>query len=170
MNAPLFLSPADNELVCALVVARLVAARRLAPRGHRMTSAGGLAFTTAVRMVYRVHGHAAIDRLFAQPDVASGLADVNVLVLHVADLPDRRHPIDEHFARLARGQLHQRVLFFFRAEPPAERTICAPLPGLSSMFWMVVPAGMSFSGSAFPTRMSASGPLTIFWPTFNPTG
>ena len=113
MNEPLFLSPADNELVCALVVARLVAACRLAPRSHRMPSAGSLAFTAAVRMVHRVHGHAAIDRLLAQPDIASGLADVHVLVLHVADLPDRRHAIDQHLARLAGRQLHQRVLIFF---------------------------------------------------------
>jgi hypothetical protein len=40
---------------------------------------------------------------------------------------------------------------------PAERAICAPLPGRSSMLWTTVPAGMFFSGSALPTRMSASG-------------
>src|SRR6185437_3685388 len=101
MNEPLFLSPADNELVCALVVARLVAACRLAPRGHRMPSARGFALTAAVRMVDRVHGYAAIHRLLAQPDISSGLADGHVFVVHIADLPDRRHAIDQHFARLA---------------------------------------------------------------------
>src|SRR6476619_3909001 len=102
MNEPLFLSPADNELVRALVVARFVAACRLAPRGHRMAPARGLAFTAAVWMVHRVHGHAAVHRLLAQPDIASGLADGHVLMVHVADLPDRRHAIDQHLARLAR--------------------------------------------------------------------
>ena len=31
------------------------------------------------------------------------------------------------------------------------------------MLWIVVPAGMFLSGSALPTRMSASGPLVIVW-------
>src|SRR5579864_6307436 len=87
MNEPLFLSPADNKLVGALVVARLVAACRLAPRGHRMPSAGSFAFTAAVRMVHRVHGHAAVHRFLAQPDDAPGLAYVHVLVLHITNLP-----------------------------------------------------------------------------------
>src|SRR5262249_61835758 len=106
MTVPLLGSPAHNELVRALVVASLVAARRLSPRRHRMASAGSFAFTAAVRMVHRVHGYAAVHRLLAQPDVASRFADVHVLVLHVADLADRGHAIDQHFASLARRQLH----------------------------------------------------------------
>src|SRR5258708_28971853 len=112
MSAPLFLSPADNELVCALVIARLVPASRLATGCNGVASAGGLTLTTAVWMVNRVHGHAAIHRLLAQPDIAAGFADGHVLVVHVADLPDGRHAIDQHFARLARRQLDQRVFTF----------------------------------------------------------
>ena len=41
---------------------------------------------------------------------------------------------------------------------PAERTIWPPLPGMSSMLWMVVPSGMFAIGRALPTRASASGP------------
>jgi hypothetical protein len=33
-----------------------------------------------------------------------------------------------------------------------------PLPGTSSMLWMVVPSGILRSGRALPTRASASGP------------
>src|SRR5450759_3297634 len=102
----------DDELVGALVIARLVAARRLAPRRHRVTSARGLAFAAAVRVVDRVHGHAAIVRTLAQPARAPGLADGNVFVVQVANLPDRRHAIDQDAARLARGQLEQRVVAF----------------------------------------------------------
>ena len=53
---------------------------------------------------------------------------------------------------------------------PAERAICAPLPGRSSMLCTMVPAGMFFSGRAFPTRMSASFPDITFCPTFSPLG
>src|SRR6185312_12187549 len=113
MTVPLFASPAHNELVCALVVARLVAARRLAPRGHRMTAAGGLAFTAAVWMVNRVHGHTAVYGTLAQPDIAARLADGNILVVHVTDLADRRHAINQDLAGLARRQLDQCVLAFF---------------------------------------------------------
>src|SRR5690349_19903509 len=98
MTVPLFASPAHNELVSALVVARLVTACRLAPRGHRMASAGGLAFAAAMWMINGVHGDAAVHRLLAQPDVAACFADVHVLVLHVPDLPDRRHAVDQHAA------------------------------------------------------------------------
>src|SRR6185295_15060570 len=44
-------SPISNDhLLGALVVARLVTARRLAPRRYRISSTGGLAFTAAVRV------------------------------------------------------------------------------------------------------------------------
>src|SRR5258708_3888760 len=52
---PLLLPAADDEGVGPLVVACLVAARWLAPRGHRMTAARSLAFAAAVRVVDRVH-------------------------------------------------------------------------------------------------------------------
>src|SRR5256885_2165258 len=112
MTVPLLLSPADNELVGALVIACLVTARGLAPGSYGMASAGGLAFAAAMRMVDRVHRDTAVYRLLAQPDVPAGLADGHVLVVHIADLPDRRHAIDQHPPRLAGRQLHQRVLFF----------------------------------------------------------
>src|SRR5581483_737227 len=107
-------SPAHNELVSALVVSRLVAACRLAPRGNWMPSAGSLAFTAAMWMVHRVHSNAAVHRTLAQPDVASRFSDGHVFMVHIANLSDGRHAIDQHFARLARRQFHQRILIFFR--------------------------------------------------------
>src|ERR1700730_8163236 len=47
----------------------------LAPRGHRMTAAGGAAFAAAVRMIDRVHRDAAVVGLAAEPAIATGLAD-----------------------------------------------------------------------------------------------
>src|SRR5208337_3928769 len=57
-----FLSPVHDKRIGPLIVPRLVATRRLAPWGHRMASAGGFAFTAAVRMVHRVHRNAAVMR------------------------------------------------------------------------------------------------------------
>src|SRR5437762_6613333 len=69
---------ADDERIRPLVVARLISAGRLAPRSHRVTSARGLAFTTAVRMVHRIHNHAAIGGLNSQPARASRFSDGDV--------------------------------------------------------------------------------------------
>src|SRR5512142_973312 len=108
----LLLSAADDECVGPLVVAGLVAAGRLSPRGDRVASAGGLTFAAAVRVVHRVHGHAAVHRTASQPALAPRLADGNVLVVEVADLPDGSHAVDEHLAVLARRQLDQGVVAF----------------------------------------------------------
>src|ERR1700742_1466955 len=51
---------ANDECIGPLVVACLVAAGRLTPRGHRMAATRGLALATAVRVIDRVHRHAAI--------------------------------------------------------------------------------------------------------------
>src|SRR5580692_8686435 len=112
----LLVSPAHNELIRTLVVPRLVPARRLAPRCHGMPAARSLSFTAAMRMVYRVHRYTAVVRTLTQPPRPSGFADRHILVIDVADLPDRRHAVLRNLARLARRQLHQRVLFFLRYE------------------------------------------------------
>ncbi len=80
------------------------------PHGRRrVASAGGLAFAAAHRVVDRVHRDAAVVRPPAHPAVAAGLSDRHVLVLEVADLPDRRVALDVDLADLARGQAHLRV-------------------------------------------------------------
>src|SRR5215467_7454913 len=92
-SAPLFLSPTHDETVCALVIARLVAAGRLAPWSHRMTSTGGFTFTAPVRMVHRIHGNTAIDGTATHPALASSFADGNVFMVEVSDLSNRRHAV-----------------------------------------------------------------------------
>ena len=47
------------------------------------------------------------------------------------------------------------------ADAPAERTICAPLPGNISTQWIVLPTGMLRSGKLLPTLIGASEPLII---------
>ena len=44
---------------------------------------------------------------------------------------------------------------------PAPRATRAPLPGRSSMLWIIVPAGIEFSGKALPGLISAFALATI---------
>src|SRR4051794_30654572 len=55
---------------------------------HRVPSTGRLALTAAMRVVDRVHGHAAHRWALALPAHPAGLAPVDVGLLGVADLPD----------------------------------------------------------------------------------
>src|SRR5688572_12061610 len=84
-------APRNNGPVGPLVVPRLVTSRRLAPRRNRVAAAGGLAFTAAMRMIHRVHGHAANRGTLAQPARAAGLADPYIFMIRIAYLPDGGH-------------------------------------------------------------------------------
>src|SRR5205085_2770668 len=103
-------SVAHDHLRGALVLARLVAARRLAPGRDGVASARSLALAAAVRVIHRVHRHAADVRAYAVPARAPGLAVGDVLVLDVADLTDGRVADDGHAPYLARRHAHLRVV------------------------------------------------------------
>src|SRR5512146_6663 len=77
-----------------------------------MTATGGLALAAAVRVIYRVHGDAAVGGTDALPPIASRFADRYVLVIRVADLADSGHALGKHLARFAGRQLEQRVVAF----------------------------------------------------------
>src|ERR1043166_1625149 len=106
----------QDHLLRALVAARLVTTRRLAPRRHRVSTTRSLAFTTTVRMVHRVHRHATNLRPQTFPTRTSGLAERNVLVLDVADLAHRRLANERHAPHFARRHTQLRVLAFLRHE------------------------------------------------------
>src|SRR4051794_36150807 len=77
----------NDELVAGL--ARTTgAAFGLAPWADRVPAAGGLALTTTVRVVDRVHGDTADGRALALPPHPAGLAPVDVALLGVAHLAD----------------------------------------------------------------------------------
>src|SRR3954453_10584728 len=99
---------ADDHLVARLVRAA-GAALGLAPGAHRVAAAGGLALTTTVRVVDRVHRHAADGRALALPAHAAGLAPVDVGLLGVADLAHGRAAARIHVADLARRHAQLRV-------------------------------------------------------------
>ena len=92
----------------------------------------------------------------------AGLADLAQVVLFVADFADGGAAVDVHLADLARAQAQLRVRAFARQQrapsAPAERAICAPLPGSISTQWIVVPTGMLRSGSVLPALIGASEP------------
>src|SRR5690606_25698078 len=76
----------------------------------RVAAAGGLALTTAVRVVHRVHDHTADGRALALPPHAAGLAPVDVGLLGVADLSDRGAAGDLHHPHLAGGHAQRGVV------------------------------------------------------------
>src|SRR5579859_4403153 len=69
----LHVASADDESIRGLVGAGLAALGGLAPRGNQVAAAGGLALAAAVRVVDRVHGHAAHVRAAALVAHAPGL-------------------------------------------------------------------------------------------------
>src|SRR3712207_2427643 len=90
----------DDLGVGGLALAR--AALGLAPGGHRVAATRGLALATTVRVVDRVHDDTAHGRALALPAHPAGLAPVDVRLLGVADLADRRaaaHVDEPHLAR-----------------------------------------------------------------------
>src|SRR5690606_29085487 len=93
---------AHDELLGALVAARLVTLGRRAPRGHRVRVAlASLGLTTTVRVVDGVHGRAAHGRLDAAPALGTRLAELLEVVLDVADFADGGAAVGRHLAHLA---------------------------------------------------------------------
>src|SRR3954449_6427013 len=82
------LAAADDEAV-GLLVGATGAALGLAPRADRVAATGGLALTTTVRVVDRVHRDTADGGALALPTHPAGLAPVDVRLFGVADLADR---------------------------------------------------------------------------------
>src|SRR5690606_9467417 len=74
----------------------------LALRVDRVATTGGLPLTTAVRVVDRVHRHAANRRTLALPPHPAGLTPVDVGLVGVADLAHRGAAAHVHTADLAR--------------------------------------------------------------------
>src|SRR6185312_6349620 len=98
----------------ALVVARLVTLGRRAPRADRVATTGGAAFATAVRMVHRVHDHAAHGRADALPALGAGLAELAQVVFGIADFADRGAALHRDAAGFTRAQAQRGVTGFAR--------------------------------------------------------
>src|SRR5215218_9702684 len=81
-------TPASDDELVAWLVRLTSTALGLTPRADRVTAAGGLALTAAVRVVDRVHHDTADGRALALPAHTAGLAPVDVRLLGIADLAD----------------------------------------------------------------------------------
>src|SRR6185369_7777633 len=106
----------QDHLLRALVAARLVTTRRLAPGRHRITSTGSLAFTAPVRVVNRVHRHATNLRTQTHPARTASLAERNVFMLDVADLAHRRSANERYTSHFTRRHTQLCVTAFLRHE------------------------------------------------------
>src|SRR3990170_2400800 len=106
---------ADDVFVRILPPARPRAERRLPPRAARSRQADGRpALAAAVRVVARVHGGAAHLRPAPHQAPAARSPELDLAVLHVAHLADRRHAVREYAPHLAGRQPHEGVVFFAR--------------------------------------------------------
>src|SRR3569833_3132236 len=91
MCYPLFLAAArDDHRSRALIATRLLALGLLTPCRYRMTTCSGAALAATVRVVDRVHDHAAHSRTHAAPTHCTGLADLAKIMFSVADLANGR--------------------------------------------------------------------------------
>src|ERR1700761_929267 len=119
----------DDELVAGLV-APTSTPLRLAPRADRVTTTGGLALTTTVRMVHRVHHHTTHRRALALPAHPPGLTPVDVGLLGVTHLANRGAAAYVDATDLTAGHPQRRVSAFL-AEQLDARTrraskLCSP--------------------------------------------
>src|SRR5665647_119225 len=96
-----------DEFGGALVLAGLLALGREAPRRGPVTAALG---ASAVRMVDRVHGDAAVVRQTAAPTLATGLADRRVHFVGVGYGTNRRHAAAMNEALFRRRQAQNDVV------------------------------------------------------------
>ena len=108
ISVPLLLPAAaaahDQRVGGLALLARPVAERRLAPRGHRVAARGVVRLAAAVRMVDGVHRHAAGLRAAALVALAPRLAELDVLVLGVRERADGGAALGAHHPHLRRRQ------------------------------------------------------------------
>src|SRR5215510_7885818 len=117
INGPFFCErmllclPLHDELVGSFVVSCLVAKRRLAPRSHWVIPLHP-AFTSAVRMIDRIHHDTANGRSNSHVAGSSSLSDGDVLMIEISDLTDGRRAIHVHQSHFARREFHVSVYTF----------------------------------------------------------
>src|SRR5919202_3933169 len=102
-------APASDDELVAWLVGLAGTALGLTPRADRVTAAGGLTLTAAVRVVDRVHHDTTDGGALALPPHAAGLTPVDVGLLGVADLADGGAAAHVDVADLAGGHPQLRV-------------------------------------------------------------
>jgi len=77
-----------------------------------VTTTSGSPFATTHGVIDGVHRGTADLRSASEVTLSTGFAQFDVLMIGVAHATDRRPATDVHFAKLAGGQTHNRVLAF----------------------------------------------------------
>ena len=146
----------------------------LAPRGLGRHAGGRLALAAAVRMVARVHDHAAHLGPAAHVASAAGLAEALVLVVEVADLADRGHAAHVDAADLAGGQADLGVVALLGQELGRGAGRAHDLAALAGHQLDVVDAACRAGWRAAAGRCRPAprrfGPATTVSPTWRPWG
>src|SRR3989338_7504940 len=107
---------AHNHAAGALVAACAETLGRHTPWTDWMAACGCLAFTTTVRVIYRVHHHAANGWADTAPTHRTGLADRTQTVLGITHFAQSRFAINVHLANFAGAQTQLRVAAFTRQQ------------------------------------------------------
>src|SRR5215469_17072520 len=115
----LWLAPLHNQTVRSLLLSRLRAQCRESPWRLRVISLHA-PLTAAVRVIHRIHRHAAHSWPASMPERSPRFAIRHVLVIQISQLSDGRHAVDRELSRLARRQLDQSNLAFL-----AQKLRCA---------------------------------------------
>jgi hypothetical protein len=125
---------------------------------------GCTTFTTTHRVIYRVHRYRASARANTSPAAATSLTNAFV---HVFCVGNSTYCSDRQFIQYitqSRPKASLSVAYtVFASQPiaqmhPALRAMEAPVPGLISTLWMIVPIGILESGNALPTSGAMSSP------------
>src|SRR5699024_7841953 len=90
-------APSNNHRVCALVLARALE-RRSTPRSLGLATNRRAPLTTTVRVVVGVHCRTTNVRALAHVTAASSLTDLEVLMIHVANLTKCGHAAEVNHA------------------------------------------------------------------------
>src|SRR5574343_946549 len=105
ISYPLTIMTAVNDhAVRALVAAGAITLGGLTPRVNRHAPFTGLAFTTTVRVIDRVHDGTANGRTDTTPTLGTGFTDLAQVVFFVADFANRCTALDVHATNFARAE------------------------------------------------------------------
>src|ERR1051326_6118982 len=105
--------PLHDELISPFVVPSFVSEGRLSPRRHGVIALH-TTFTTAVRMIYRIHHDTAIRRADSHMPGPADFTDGHILVVEISDLPNCCNTVDIHQPNFTGRQLHMGIRALFR--------------------------------------------------------
>src|SRR5262245_20745459 len=107
-------SPISHDhFLSALVPASFVTAGRLSPGRYWIAPTGSLSFAATVRMIHRIHRHAANMRPNSFPTSTSRFTERNIFVFDIAHLTYGGATFDWYAPHFTGGHAQLRKLTFF---------------------------------------------------------